>query len=89
MHCGPGNNRRSAGGGGEVPHHDGLNSRQGQRPTRRWPAISGILWMVVDDGQQPRLERGGPLNDELLGHHGSDRLLGGAGHDVTGATGIP
>jgi len=45
--------------------------------------------MVVDDGQQPRLERGGPLNDELLGHHGSDRLLGGAGHDVTGATGIP
>jgi hypothetical protein len=82
VNCGPGNNRRSGGGGDKVPHHDGLNSSKGQRATRFWPAISGILWMVVDDGQRERFKRGGPLNDELLGHHGSDTLLGGAGHDV-------
>ena len=28
------------------------------------------------------MKDGGPLNDELLGHHGSDRLAGGAGHDI-------
>ena len=82
VNCGPGNNRRSAGGGDKVPHHDGLNSSKGQRATRFWPAISGILWMVVEDGEQPRYKRGGPLNDELLGHHGSDTLLGAGGHDV-------
>ena len=25
---------------------------------------------------------GGPLNDELLGHHGSDRIAGAGGHDI-------
>jgi Ca2+-binding RTX toxin-like protein len=29
-----------------------------------------------------RKKVGGPDNDELLGHHGSDRLSGGAGHDI-------
>lgn len=82
VNCGPGNNRRSAGGGDKVPHHDGLNSRKGQRATRVWPAISGILWMVVEDSEQARFKRGGPRNDELLGHHGSDTLLGAGGHDV-------
>ena len=82
VNCGPGNNRRSAGGGDKVPHNDGLNSRKGQRATRVWPAITGILWMVVDDSEQARSKRGGPLNDELLGHHGSDTLRGGAGHDI-------
>ncbi len=82
VNCGPGNNRRSSGGGDKVPHDDGLNSRKGQRATRVWPAISGILWMVVENSEQDRVKRGGPLNDELLGHHGSDRLAGAGGHDV-------
>jgi hypothetical protein len=82
VNCGPGNHRRSGGGGDKVPHHDGLNSRQGQRATRVWPGISGILWMVVEDSEQDRFKRAGPLNDELLGHHGSDTLLGAGGHDV-------
>ena len=38
--------------------------------------------MVTEDGEQDRLKRGGPLSDELLGHHGSDTLLGAGGHDV-------
>ena len=28
------------------------------------------------------MKAGGPLNDELLGHHGSDRLSGKGGHDI-------
>ncbi len=72
VNCGPGNNRRTAGGGDKVPHHDGAG--------RRWPAISGILWHVLDGGG--RRKSGSGLNDELLGHHGSDALYGGAGHDV-------
>ena len=73
--CGPGNNRRTAGGGdtGNVPHSDEAG--------RRWPAISGILWIVKSaPGGHSKL--GGPKNDELLGHHGSDRLSGAGGHDV-------
>lgn len=82
VNCGPGNNRRTAGGGENVPHDNGLNSRKGQRATRTWPGISGILWMVVEDSEQARIKRGGPRNDELLGHHGSDTLSGAGGHDV-------
>lgn len=82
VNCGPGNNRATEGGGGagKVPHNDGLNK---QSPaTRSWPAISGVLWMVIEESRTPRTQRGGALNDELLGHHGSDRLNGGSGHDV-------
>ena len=65
--CGPGNNRRTAGGGEKVSH-------------KGWPAISGVLWKALDSGDHTR--KGGPDNDELLGHHGSDHLTGGPGHDV-------
>ena len=85
VNCGPGNNRQPPGGGDKVPHHNGLNSRKGQRPTRVWPKISGILWQVVDPSRDPlkkRTKLGGPLNDELLGRHGTDTLLGGRGHDI-------
>jgi hypothetical protein len=83
VNCGPGNDRRSEGSGGEkVPHDDGLNNNKGQRATRVWPGVDGILWMVVEDDEQDRFKRAGSLNDELLGHHGSDTLLGSGGHDV-------
>jgi Ca2+-binding RTX toxin-like protein len=68
-----------------VPHHNGLNSRKGQRATRFWPKVSGILWQVVDPSRDPlrkRTKLGGPLNDELLGRHGTDILLGAGGHDI-------
>lgn len=80
VNCGPGNNRRSPGGGDKVPHNDGLNSKS--PATRSWPAVSGILWQVVEGSRTPRTKAGGPRNDELLGHHGSDRLSGGGGHDI-------
>jgi hypothetical protein len=85
VNCGPGNNRTSAGGGDKVPHHNGLNSKKGQRATRFWPKVSGILWQVVDPSRDPLKQRtklGGPLNDELLGRHGTDILLGAGGHDI-------
>ena len=68
-----------------MPHHNGLNSKKGQRATRFWPKVSGILWQVVDESRDPLKKRtkiGGPLNDELLGRHGADWLFGGRGHDV-------
>ena len=67
MQCGPGNGRRTSGGGDKVPHNG-------------WPAVTGILWKVLDSGGHKKV--GGPDNDELLGHHGSDRLFGGAGKDI-------
>jgi hypothetical protein len=67
VQCGPGNGRRTSGGGEKVPHNG-------------WPAVTGILWKVLDS--TGRKKAGGPLNDELLGHHGSDRLSGGAGNDI-------
>jgi len=67
VQCGPGNGRKTAGGGEKVPH-------------KGWPAVTGILWKVLDGGGHRKA--GGPDNDELLGHHGSDRLSGGAGHDI-------
>lgn len=82
VNCGPGNNRQPDGGGEKVPHDNGLNSKKGQRATRAWPKLSGILWQVIEDSTTPRTKRGGPLNDELLGHHGSDTLLGAGGHDI-------
>ena len=67
--CGPGNGRKTPGGGDKVSH-------------KGWPAITGILWKVTADDRSARSKTGGPLNDELLGHHGSDRIDGGPGHDV-------
>ena len=45
-----------------------------------WPAITGVFWQASDGAGH--VKRGGDANDELLGHHGSDRLDGGAGDDV-------
>jgi RTX calcium-binding nonapeptide repeat (4 copies) len=67
VQCGPGNGRRTAGGGEKVPHNG-------------WPAVTGILWKVLDSRGQNKT--GGPDNDELLGHHGSDKLDGAAGNDI-------
>jgi Ca2+-binding RTX toxin-like protein len=74
VNCGPGNNRKPPGGGGvgKVPHNDGAG--------RSWPAISGILWQVVGAGDHA--QDGSPDHDELLGHHGSDRLSGAGGNDI-------
>jgi hypothetical protein len=81
VNCGPGKGRQTDGGGGaKVPHNDGLNKRS--PATRSWPQLNGILWMVIEDSHTPRAHSGGPLNDELLGHHGSDHLDGGGGHDI-------
>jgi hypothetical protein len=68
VQCGPGHGRRTPGGGDKVSH-------------KGWPAITGILWKVVHP-TAGRQVTGGERNDELLGHHGSDRLRGGAGRDV-------
>jgi len=65
--CGPGNGRKTPGGGGSVSH-------------KGWPAITGILWKILDSGRHQRT--GGPGNDELLGHHGNEVIHGGAGRDV-------
>ena len=65
--CGPGNGRRTPGGGDKVSH-------------KGWPAVTGILWQVR--GTHDARKTGGPLNDELLGHHGSDRIDGAGGHDI-------
>jgi hypothetical protein len=67
VQCGPGNGRQTSGGGDKVPH-------------KGWPAVTGILWKVLDNGGHKKV--GGPDNDELLGHHGSDRLFGGEGKDI-------
>jgi hypothetical protein len=67
VQCGPGNGRRTSGGGDKVPH-------------KGWPAVTGILWKVLDNGGHKKT--GGPDNDELLGHHGSDKLNGGDGNDI-------
>jgi hypothetical protein len=67
VQCGAGNGRRTAGGGEKVPHTG-------------WPAVTGILWKVLDSSNRKKV--GGPDNDELLGHHGSDRISGGPGHDI-------
>jgi Ca2+-binding RTX toxin-like protein len=65
--CQPGNGRQTPGGGEKVSH-------------RGWPAVTGVLWQVIDSSDRAMV--GGPVNDELLGHHGSDRLDGGPGRDV-------
>jgi hypothetical protein len=67
--CGPGNGRRTPGGGEKVSH-------------KGWPAVTGILWKVTDGSRRARRKVGGGANDELLGHHGSDRISGAGGHDI-------
>ena len=67
VQCGAGNGRRTSGGGEKVPHNG-------------WPAVTGILWKVLDSSGRKKV--GGPDNDELLGHHGSDRIFGGPGNDI-------
>jgi hypothetical protein len=65
--CRPGAGARTPGGGDKVSH-------------KGWPRITGIFWKVNDNTGRRKVA--GPANDELLGHHGSDRLDGGAGRDV-------
>jgi RTX calcium-binding nonapeptide repeat (4 copies) len=67
--CGPGKNRHTPGGGSKVSH-------------KGWPRISGILWSVQEGGSGAHSHAGGPLNDELLGHHGSDTIDGAGGNDI-------
>lgn len=65
--CGPGNGRRTKGGGEKVSHAG-------------WPAVTGILWKVDHDRASHLV--GGDAADELLGHHGSDTISGGPGDDI-------
>jgi hypothetical protein len=67
--CGEGNGRTTAGGGntGNVSH-------------KGWPKITGILWKVLDSRDHERT--GTEDNDELLGHHGDDTMIGLQGKDV-------
>ncbi len=67
--CGEGNGRQTPGGSGT-----GKVSHKG------WPKITGILWQVLDSGNHQRT--GTEDNDELLGHHGNEKLNGGPGKDV-------
>ena len=62
-----GNGRKTPGGGEKVTH-------------KGWPSVTGMLWKVIDDRGHRKL--GGPDNDELLGHHGSDRISGRGGKDI-------
>jgi hypothetical protein len=65
--CQPGGGRRVPGGGEKVSH-------------KGWPSITGVFWQVT--GNRGRRFVGGAKNDELLGHHGSDRIAGAGGNDV-------
>ena len=67
--CGEGKGRTTPGGGntGNVSH-------------KGWPKITGILWKVLDSGDHERT--GTEDNDELLGHHGDDTVVGLDGKDV-------
>ncbi|MEA2380489.1 MAG: hypothetical protein QOH72_460 [Solirubrobacteraceae bacterium] len=67
VQCGSGNGRQTVGGGEKVPHAG-------------WPRITGVLAKVLDSSGHKLV--GGPDNDELLGHHGSDTIVGGDGKDV-------
>ena len=74
VNCGPGNDRRTGGGGDKAPHDDGAG--------RRWPKISGILWQVLDNTTRQRDHlSGGSGNDWLYPSHGRNTVLGGPGSD--------
>ena len=68
--CGEGNGRKTDGGKGT-----GKVSHKG------WPAITGVLFKVLESGGTHRHE-GTADNDELLGHHGNDTMIGGDGKDI-------
>lgn len=72
--CHEGNGAKAPGGGEKVSH-------------KGWPAITGIYWQVEDghDGTHS----GTPDNDELLGHHGDDKISGLGGNDVLWADWAP
>jgi hypothetical protein len=75
--CGPGNGRRTRGGGHKVSHIG-------------WPAVTGILWIIDPDGDgQGKTDNGTDLNDELLGLHGNDTLRGGPGKDILWGDQLP
>ncbi len=65
--CQEGNGRRVAGGGDKVSH-------------KGWPAVTGLLWIAETAGA--RTYDGTDDNDELLSHHASDTVNGGAGNDI-------
>jgi hypothetical protein len=70
--CSPGNGLASSGGGAKAPHNDGAG--------RTWPRVDGIFWQATDSSDRQQL--GSPDNDELLGHHGDERLSGAGGNDI-------
>jgi Ca2+-binding RTX toxin-like protein len=75
--CGPGNGRRTRGGGNKASHIG-------------WPAVTGILWIIRPDGDgQGQTDNGTELNDELLGLHGNDVLRGGYGNDILWGDQLP
>ena len=74
--CGPGNGRRTRGGGNKVSHLG-------------WPAVTGILWIVRPEAGTGQTDNGTDLNDELLGLHGNDTLRGGPGHDILWGDQLP
>lgn len=65
--CDEGGGRQTPGGGEKVSH-------------KGWPKVTGILWKVNDSRGSSKT--GGARNDELLGHHGSDRIAGAGGKDI-------
>jgi hypothetical protein len=67
-HCGPGNSRRSSGGGDKVSHAG-------------WPPVTGVFFVVQVHGGKHRF-KGTKLNDEILGYDGHDHLSGGKGKDI-------
>ncbi len=72
LKCFPGDGLTSAGGGAKAPHNDGAG--------RKWPKVDGIFWQAADN--RDRKQIGSPDNDELLGHHGDERLSGAGGNDI-------
>src|SRR5215207_9699535 len=67
-HCGPGNGRRTGGGGDKVSH-------------KGWPAVTGVFFIVQRRGGRHSFT-GTKLNDEILGYDGHDTLAGGRGKDI-------
>src|SRR3954451_14576722 len=67
VQCAPRDSDSTIGGGDKVSHAG-------------WPHIDGVLAKTIDDSGHTIT--GGPKNDELLGHHGTDTVSGGAGKDV-------
>ncbi|MEH3054620.1 MAG: hypothetical protein PGN13_11550 [Patulibacter minatonensis] len=65
--CQEGNGRKVSGGGDKVSH-------------KGWPAVTGLLWIAETAGS--RSYDGTDDNDELLSHHASDTISGGAGNDI-------